>query len=46
MQINADFLDMLLIATRDSDTTYPIHCYSCREDIEADTDGGTEAGRR
>lgn len=44
MQINADFLDMLLIATRDSDTPYPIRCYSCGEDIEADTDGGTEAG--
>ena len=43
MQIDADFLDMLLIATRDSDIPHPIHCYSCREDIEADTDGGTEA---
>lgn len=44
MQIDADFLDMLLIATRDSDIPHPIHCYSCREDIEADMDGGTEVG--
>ena len=44
MQINASFLDILLIATRDSDTPYPIRCYSCGEDIEAGTDGGTEAG--
>lgn len=44
MNIDADFLDMLLVATRDGGHPYPLRCYACGEDVEADTNGGTQDG--
>lgn len=44
MKISRDFLDMLLVATRDCDAPYTIRCYRCGEDIKADAGDGARGG--